>query len=207
MNKKSNHTTNHGHGQHQERTLVVIKPDGIQRSLIGEIIARYEKIGLKLVGMKMLYPTPEHISKHYTLDPQWLRLAGEKSIANRKTKGQSSDHGTLSSDPLEVGQAILEYLVGYMTAGPVVAMVWQGPHAVAIVRKITGSTEPLSSDVGTIRGDFVIDSYEISNAEGRAIRNLVHASTSPEEAENEIAHWFSPNEVCEYLHISESLTQ
>lgn len=202
----------------KEKTLVVVKPDGIQRSLVGEIITRYERIGLKLIGVKMLYPTREHVAKHYTLDPEWLRLAGEKSISSRKSRevakagsgpaaieSDNTKVGTMSSDPIEVGKAILEYLVGYMTAGPVIAMVWQGPHAVAIARKVTGGTEPLSSDVGTIRGDYVTDSYEMSNAQGRAIRNLIHASSSPVEAENEIAHWFAPHEIQEYLHVNESL--
>ena len=185
----------------KEKTLVVIKPDGIQRSLIGEIIARYERVGLKLVGMKMMVPTAEVVESHYTLDPEWVRLAGEKSIKNAKEKGNKP----LSEDPMVTGNIVLKSLVQYLTSGPVIAMVWEGVNAVPIVRKLVGSTEPLTSDVGTIRGDFVIDSYHFSNQNGRAIRNLVHASGSVKEAEDEIKHWFTPSEVIEYTHIQEKI--
>lgn len=177
-----------------ERTLAIIKPDGIQRSLMGEIISRYERIGLKLVGLKMLVPTSEMIEKHYTLDPEWIRLVGEKRIKGATEK----DAESIGSDPIKAGKYVLEILVKYMTAGPVIAMVWEGAHAVSIVRKVTGGTEPRTSDVGTIRGDYMVDSYEMSNADGRSLRNLVHASTSVTEANNEIAHWFKPEELFEY---------
>src|SRR3989344_9209659 len=165
-----------------ERTLVLIKPDGIQRGLAGEIIKRYERIGLKLVGIKMLLPTPELVEKHYTLDPNWRRLTGEKSIASYQKKGLAPP----SEDPLVITAMVLERLKSYMSSGPVVAMVWEGAHAVPIIRKITGGTEPLTSDIGTIRGDFVLDSYSMSDNDGRAVRNLIHASSSTEEAEKEI---------------------
>ena len=174
-----------------ERTLVIIKPDGVERRLTGEIIKRFEQIGLTLQAMKMLKPDEDLIEKHYTLDPEWLRIAGEKSIKNSKEKG----HPALSDIPEEVGRMVLNSLKAYLTKGPAIAMIWAGPHAVQIVRKLVGSTEPLSSDVGTIRGDFVLDSYEISNKEGRAIRNLVHASSSVKEAESEIAHWFLKSDI------------
>jgi nucleoside-diphosphate kinase len=174
-----------------ERTLVIIKPDGVERRLAGEIIKRFEQIGLTLQAMKMLKPDEDLIEKHYTLDPEWFRLTGEKSIKNSKEKG----HPTLSEIPEEAGRMVLNHLKNYLTKGPAIAMVWEGPHAVQIVRKLVGSTEPLSSDVGTIRGDFVLDSYELSNKEGRAIRNLVHASTSAKEAESEIKHWFSESDI------------
>ena len=188
------------HPKH-ERTLTVIKPDGIQRSLIGEVVSRYEKIGLKLVAMKMLKPTPEHIKKHYTLDPEWLRKVGEKSISSASAKG--ADTSSMIAE--EVGSIVLKCLTEYMTSGPVIAMVWEGAHAVSIVRKITGGTEPLSSDVGTIRGDFMLDSYQMSNADGRAVRNLVHASGTTSEAEQEIAHWFSKDELMDYTHVQEKI--
>lgn len=174
-----------------ERTLVIIKPDGVERRLIGEIIKRFEQIGLKLHAMRMLRPDEDLVERHYTIDPEWVRLVGEKSIKNAREKG----HTPLSEVAEEVGQMVLTNLKAYLTNGPVIAMVWSGPHAVEIVRKLVGSTEPLSSDVGTIRGDFVLDSYQLSNKEGRAIRNLVHASSSAREAENEIAHWFSKSDI------------
>lgn len=185
----------------KERTLVIVKPDGVQRSLIGEIIKRYESVGLKLVGMKMMVATPEHIEAHYTLDPEWRRVTGEKTIKSYKEKGLTPP----SDDPLEITAKILANLKKYMSSGPVVAMVWQGAHAVKIVRKITGGTEPLSSDVGTIRGDYVLDSYQMADTDGRAVRNLIHASGSVPEADSEIAHWFAQEELASYRVIHEEI--
>ncbi len=184
-----------------ERTLVIIKPDGIQRGLIAEIIKRYEQIGLKLVGTKMMIPSAELIEKHYTLDPEWRMRTGLKTIKGYTDKGLTPP----TTDPLEVTEILLEKLVQYMTKGPVIALVWQGAHAVEIVRKLTGSTEPLTSDVGTIRGDFVLDSYRMSDADGRSIRNLIHASGSVKEAEDEIIHWFKKEEIFEYNLVAEQM--
>jgi len=184
-----------------ERTLVIIKPDGIQRNLIGEIIKRYEQIGLKLVGIKMLVPTAEMIEKHYTLDPEWRMKTGMKTIKGYTDKGLTPP----MTDPLKITERLLKNLIIYMTTGPVIAMVWQGAHAVQIVRKITGGTEPLMSDVGTIRGDFVLDSYRMSDADERTIRNLIHASGSVKEADDEIAHWFKPAELFDYNSIVDAI--
>lgn len=184
-----------------ERTLVLIKPDGIQRGLIGEILKRYERIGLKLVGIKLTVPTPEQVEAHYTLDPNWRRITGEKSIKSYLDKGLEPP----SCNPLEVTAKVLERLKKYLSSGPVVAMVWQGAHAVKIVRKLTGGTEPLTSDVGTIRGDFVLDSYAMSDGDNRSVRNLVHASGTEPEAQAEIKHWFRPEELVDYRLVSEQI--
>jgi nucleoside-diphosphate kinase len=185
----------------EERTLVVIKPDGVQRNLIGEIIHRYERTGLKLIGIKMLRVDGEFIEKHYTLDPEWRRITGEKTIKGYKDKGLIPP----LDDPQEITGILLEKLKIYMVAGPVIAMVWQGAHAVAVVRKVTGGTEPLTSPIGTIRGDYVLDSYQMTDSDERAVRNLVHASGTIEEAENEINHWFSKEELIEYIHHQEKI--
>jgi len=185
----------------KERTLVIIKPDGIQRSLAGEIIGRFERIGLKLLGIKLVVPTLDHIEKHYTLDPEWRRITGEKTIESYKKKGLTPP----SEDPLEITEKILAGLKKYMTSGPVVAMVWQGAHAVKIVRKLVGGTEPLTSDVGTIRGDFVLDSYQMSDGDNRSVRNLIHASGSTEEADMEIDFWFKKEEIIDYRLIQEQI--
>jgi nucleoside-diphosphate kinase len=177
-----------------ERTLVIVKPDGIQRALIGEIMKRYERLGLKLVALKMMVPTEEMIEQHYLLDPNWKKNVGEKAIASYVRKGETPP----SSDPIEVANVVVENLKKYMTSGPVIAMVWEGAHAVELVRKITGGTEPRSADIGTIRGDFVVDSYQMADSDARAIRNLIHASGSVPEAEMEIPHWFKVEEVINY---------
>lgn len=185
----------------KERTLVIVKPDGVQRSLIGEIIKRYERLGLKMVAVKMVVPTVEHIEKHYTLDPNWRRITGEKTIKGYQDKGLTPP----SMDPLEITAKVLENLKKYISSGPVVAMIWQGAHAIKIVRKITGGTEPLTSDVGTIRGDFMVDSYSMSDEDNRAVRNLIHASGSVEEANMEIKHWFKDEEIINYRLIQEQI--
>jgi nucleoside-diphosphate kinase len=184
-----------------ERTLVIIKPDGVQRSLMGEIIKRYERVGLKLVGLKMVVATVRDIENHYTLDPKWKKDVGDKAIASYRKQGLTPP----SSDPHEVGNKVLEALRKYMTSGPVVCMVWQGAHAVQIIRKVTGGTEPLTSDVGTIRGDYVLDSYQMADTDTRAVRNILHASGSVEEAEKEIALWFDKKEIINYKLVQEQI--
>jgi len=191
---------NTNHPKH-ERTLVIIKPDGIQRGLVGEVIGRFERVGLKLVAMKMMMATPELVEKHYTLDPAWRRVTGEKTIKSYESKGIKPP----SNDPLEITAKILKNLVVYMTAGPIVAFVLEGAHSVQIVRKLVGSTEPLSSGVGTIRGDFVLDSYQMSDGDARAVRNVVHASGSVKEASDEIAHWFKSAELMNYKTVHEKI--
>jgi nucleoside-diphosphate kinase len=178
----------------KEKTLIIIKPDGIQRSLVGEIIKRYERIGLKMMAMKMLVPEPDHVEKHYTLDPNWRKVTGEKTIAGYKAKGMKPP----TEDPFEVTDKLLKNLRYYFSSGPVIAMVWQGAHSVVLGRKLAGGTEPLTSDVGTIRGDYVLDSYQMSDTDDRSIRNLIHASGSVEEAEMEIKHWFKKEELTNY---------
>jgi len=184
-----------------ERTLVIVKPDGVQRSLVGEIISRYERMGLKLVGIKMVVPTKEMVEKHYLADPDWKMNVGTKTLAAYEKKGETPP----STDPLVLGNAILDSLKHYITAGPVIPMVWEGAHAVEVVKKITGGTEPRTSDVGTIRGDFMLDSYPMADTDRRALRNLAHISGKVEDAEVEIPLWFSPEELVEYRHVQEAI--
>ncbi len=185
----------------KEKTLVIIKPDGVQRSLIGEVIKRFERLGLKIVALKMIIPEQEQVEKHYLIDPDWKKNVGEKAISAYEKKGIEPP----TKDPEEAGQKVLDGLKKYMSSGPVVAMVLQGAHACSIVRKVVGGTEPLSSDVGTIRGDFVLDSYQMADTDGRAVRNLIHASGNPEEAEKEIPIWFSDNEILRYRLVQEAI--
>ncbi|NMB92312.1 MAG: nucleoside-diphosphate kinase [Parcubacteria group bacterium] len=185
----------------KEKTLVLIKPDGIQRGLIGEIIHRYERTGLKLIGLKLVLPTEELVEHHYLVDPDWKIKSGQKSIDAYLAKGLTPP----SSEPEKMGELILEKLKKYLTSGPVIAMVWQGMNAVGVIRKITGATEPLTSDVGTIRGDLTIDSYEIADVDRRSVRNLIHASSSIIDAEKEINLWFKPEELINYRLVGESI--
>lgn len=190
------------HPKH-EKTLVIIKPDGIQRSLIGEIIRRYERTGLKLLSLKMVIPTEKMALQHYyeVGGDAWLEEVGRKARAAYEKKGLKSPYKT----NLDNGRAVMESNAKYLSSGPVIAMVWQGNGAVGLVRKITGSTEPLTSDVGTIRGDLTLDSYAMADLDQRSVRNLIHASGTAEEAEKEIKIWFKKEELHGYRLIQEQI--
>lgn len=185
----------------KEQTLIIIKPDGVQRSLIGEIIRRYERMGLKLVALKLVMPTKELVERHYLSLPAWLENVGRKITKACLAKGKKPP----SDDLVECGKEVLKRNVNFLTSGPVVAMVWEGNEAAGIVKKITGPTEPLSSDVGTIRGDLTVDSYGLAEDGERAVRNLIHVSGTPEEAQKEIPVWFSPKEILKYRLIQERI--
>jgi nucleoside-diphosphate kinase len=185
---------------HQERSLVLLKPDTVQRSLVGEVIKRFEQTGLKIVSMKMIVPTEAQLLVHYNKDDSWYERKGKGIVEELTTQGQA-----ITKEPIEYGKDIIRTIVRYMTAAPVVAMILEGNKAVAVVTKIVGTTEPSTSDVGTIRGDYTVDSYSHSTFENRAVRNLVHQSESPEEAEREIAIWFKDEEIMNYVTAQERI--
>jgi len=184
----------------QERSLVLIKPDGVQRSLIGEIIKRMERTGLKIVAMKMIVATEEQCWTHYNKDDEWFAKKGAKIVADFESAGIP-----VEKEAIEYGRDIVKQLVKFMTCGPIVALVLQGNKAVGTVTKVVGTTEPLTSDVGTIRGDLTIDSYDIAAIDGRAVRNLIHCSESPEEAEREMKIWFDEKELIGYRLVQEQI--
>ncbi|MFA5087122.1 MAG: nucleoside-diphosphate kinase [Candidatus Paceibacterota bacterium] len=184
----------------KEKTFVIIKPDGVQRSLIGDIIHRIERTGLKLVAMKLTITAEDNYWEHYNKDDVWFEAKGQNTIENRK-----ANNLPIEKTAIEYGKDIIRALIKFMTAGPVVMMVWEGNQAVGIVKKIVGGTEPLTSDIGTIRGDLTIDSYELSNIDGRAVRNLIHCSDKPEEAEREIKIWLKEDEMYKYRLINEEI--
>jgi nucleoside-diphosphate kinase len=183
-----------------ERSFVIIKPDGVQRSLIGEILSRFERTGLKLVALKMAVLDADRIWKHYDKDDEWFIRKGTKIAADRAAAGLSAE-----KEPIEYGKDIIRALEKYMTSGPVVIMVWEGNHAVDIVTKLVGETAPRTADVGTIRGDLTIDSYELASIDDRAVRNLIHCSDTPENAEKEIAMWLTEDELTKYRLLNEAI--
>lgn len=185
-----------------ERTFVILKPDTIQRSLIGEIINRLERTGLKLVAVKMLQAPEATLLAHYGKDDEWYLAKGTKRVAFMKAAGVAVDD---SRPPIEYGKDIIRGVVRYMQSSPVVPMVWEGNQAVGVVKKLVGTTDPTESDVGTIRGDYQYDSYSLSDAEQRAIRNLVHCSDKVEEAKREIGIWFTDAELIDYRHVHEAI--
>lgn len=176
-----------------ERTMIAIKSESIQRNLIGEFISKFERRGLKMVACKLMAPNAELIGKHYADDESWYVSSGTKTRANYEAKGEKN-----LLTPSEYGKRTRGLLMDSLNDRPILVMIWEGPHAVALGRKTAGATNPLIADIGSIRGDYSHDSYEVSDETSRAIQSLVHASGSVEEAENEILLWFKPEEILDY---------
>jgi len=163
-----------------QKSLVVFKPDAVQRGIVGEILARFERVGLKIIGTKMLCPDRDHYHTHYEGIGKMITRRGE--------------------------DAFLENLQ-YMAEGPVIAIVFEGIEAVELIRKIVGPTESKNADMGTIRGDYSHMSFGYSNSKKIGFPNLIHASGSVEEAEQEIHHWFNPNELHAYEILADKFTR
>lgn len=189
-----------------EQTLVVLKPDTVARGLIGEIVSRFEHVGLKIVAAKTLIVGKAHADKHYPdTRVEFIEGMGNKTLENYKKLGIDVKKEFGHEDPHKIGLIIREWLVDMITAGPVFAMVLEGPHAVEIVRKIVGHTLPLMSAPGTIRGDYSFDSSYLANTNRRPIKNLIHASGTLEEAKYEIPLWFDEKEIHSYERVEEKV--
>jgi nucleoside-diphosphate kinase len=163
-----------------EQTLILFKPDAIQRGIVGEILSRFEKAGLKIVAVKMVQPTEEHYYKHYEDIGKMISRRGKKAF---------------------------DVTLKMMQQGPVIAMVLEGIEAVSLVRKLVGTTEPKAATPGTIRGDYAHMSFPYADKEGIGVPNLIHASGDASDARLEIAHWFAQNEIYQYETVAEKFTQ
>ena len=183
-----------------EKTFIAIKSESIQRSLIGEFITRFERRGLKLIACKMIVPNKKIMGQHYADDEKWYQETGEKKIKSLIEKGIET-----KETPKEIGIKVRQALIHQFEGRPLLAMVWQRAHAVALGRKTVGITNCLAADVGSIRGDFTIDSYDLSDTLDLPVRTLVHASSDVEEAEREIKLWFNENEIINYPLILEEV--
>jgi nucleoside-diphosphate kinase len=181
-----------------ERTFVMVKPDGVMRGLIGEVIKRLEQRGLKIVRLEMREPGFEHMDNFYPKDPVWIERLGTRGIDTFKEHGLDPVEGLGSDDPKVVGKQVRKALIDFMVMGPVVAMAVEGAHAASVVRKLIGATVPLHADPGTIRGDYTHDAPTLANVELRSIYNIVHASENREDAVKELAHWFPDAEYFDY---------
>ncbi|MBI4128000.1 MAG: nucleoside-diphosphate kinase [Parcubacteria group bacterium] len=189
----------------QERTVVIVKPDGVKRGLVGEIIRRFEQRGLKAVALEMFSATKDQIDGHYPKAEAWITRLGTKTLDtyNQYKIDPKKELGT--ADPFAIGSKVRGWLLDYMTSGPMVKMIVEGIHAIDMVRKICGHTLPNKAEMGTIRGDYSVDSPAAANRDQRGIHNLVHASETPEEANHEIEYWFSPEDVYEYKRAEEDI--
>ena len=182
----------------EEKTYVMVKPDGVKKGLIGEIIKRFEQRDLKIVALDMFQPTHEQIDNHYPKEEAWITRLGEKTLSTYEKYGYDAMEDFGTKDPAKIGPEIRKWLIDYMTSAPLVKMVVQGTHAVDMVRKISGPTMPYLADMGTLRGDYSNDSPAVANAEKRAVMNIMHASETPEEAAHEIKYWFGNSPIHDY---------
>lgn len=182
----------------EEKTFVLVKPDGVKKGLVGEIIKRFEQRDLKIVALEMFQPTKEQIHDHYPKDESWIRRLGQKSLGTYQKYGLDPVAILGTADEFEIGKMVRGWVIDFMMSAPLVKMVVQGVHAIDMVRKIAGPTLPYLADMGTIRGDFSNDSPALANSEKRAVMNLLHASETPDEAKHEIAHWFGKREMASY---------
>ncbi|PJA00355.1 nucleoside-diphosphate kinase [bacterium (Candidatus Gribaldobacteria) CG_4_10_14_0_2_um_filter_33_15] len=189
----------------QERTIILIKPDGVKRGLIGEIISRIEKRGLKIIALEMFQATRDQIDKHYPKDKKWITRIGEKTLKNFKDYNTDVKKQMKTNDPFEIGKMVRGWLITFMVSGPMVKIVVEGIHAIEMVRKIVGSSLPSEADMGTIRGDFSVDDATAANRDKRAIHNIVHASENPSEAKHELALWFSIEDIFDYKRAEEDI--
>lgn len=189
----------------EEITFVMIKPDGVRRGLTGEIIRRIEMRNLKIVAIEMYQPTHEEIDNHYPKDEAWITRLGHKTLSTYEKYGYDAMEEMGTSKPEEIGPHVRKWLIEYMTSGPIVKIVVQGVHAVDMVRKLAGNTQPALAEMGTIRGDYSVESAASANKDKRAIHNLIHASETQEEAKHEIEHWKMKNKIYSYKRIEEDL--
>jgi len=182
----------------EEKTFVLIKPDGVRKGLLGEIVKRIEQRDMKVVALEMFHASRREMDSHYPKEEKWIRRLGEKTMASYAKYGYDvkKDFGT--TDLFRVGKTVRGWLLDFMSSAPMVKMVVQGVHAVDMVRKIVGPTMPYLAEMGTIRGDYSADSPVNANSERRAIYNLVHASETPQEARHEIEHWCGRSPIYRY---------
>lgn len=182
----------------KERTFVLIKPDGVRKGLIGEVIRRFEQRDLKIVALEMFQPTHDQIDNHYPKNEEWITRLGTKTASTYEKFGFDlmADFGT--NEEAKIGPEVRKWLIDFMKSAPLVKMIVQGVHSVEVVRKLAGDTLPYKAAVGTIRGDFSMDSPALANKEKRAVANVVHCSETPEEAQHEIKHWFGDSEIFDY---------
>ena len=188
-----------------ERTVMLIKPDGVKRGLVGECIKRVEQRGLKVIALKMIVASEDQARRHYPGTEEWRRTMGQKTLDTyaKYSKDPLKDLGT--ADTLKIGNKIYDWNVELFTSGPIVAILISGIHAIDMVRKIVGKTFPAFADMGTIRGDYSVDSPALANEAHRAVRNVVHASGDPVEATHETSHWFTPKEIHDYRRSEEDV--
>jgi len=189
----------------QEKTVLIVKPDGVKRGLMGEVISRIESRGLKIIALEMVQVSKREADTHYPKDKEWIEGLGKNTLKTYDKYGHSPKKELGTDSALAIGRMVRAWLIEYFVSGPVVKMVIEGVHAIDMTRKIVGPTIPSFAEMGTIRGDFSVDSPVSANFEKRSVHNLVHASGNPEESRHEIGHWFKKSQIHSYNRSEENL--
>ncbi len=187
----------------KQRALLIIKPDGVQRGLIGKIIKRFEQVGLTIVGLKFIWATDKQIIAHYPETEAWFKKVGERTLTNYAKKGLDAKKVFGTDDAVSIGKTVKKWLIDYLQESPLFFVVVEGYEAIEIVRKLSGNTIPLLAFPGTIRGDFSHDTIDLANEQSRPLRNVIHASDTVEDAEKELNLWFKSEELFDYKRVDE----
>lgn len=188
-----------------QKSLVLMKPDAVKRGIVGEILQRFERAGLKIVAIKILNVDELLGSKHYHHDDEWKLKVGYRNIEDCKLNGMTSLECFGTEDPREIGNSVDRRNAEFLASGPVIALVLEGPNAVAKIRSLVGSTFPDTAAPGTIRGDYGLDSALSGMKRKRTTFNMIHASGAVDEAEEEIKLWFKPEEIISYRRVHEDV--
>lgn len=189
----------------KQRALIIIKPDGVQRGLIGKIVSRFEQVGLKIIGLKFEWATKEKIIAHYPETDAWFKKVGERTLTNYAKKGIDAKKVFGTDDAISIGKTVKNWLINYFQESPVFIMAVEGYECIEIVRKISGNTIPVLAAPGTIRGDFSHDSIDLANEQNRPLRNIIHASDTVEDGKKEVNLWFKPEELFSYEQTDEKI--
>jgi len=182
----------------KQKALLIIKPDGVQRGLIGQIMARFEKAGLKIIGLKFEWADKGKVIAHYPETEAWFKKVGERTLTNYAKKGLDAKKVFKTDDAVAIGKIVKGWLITYFQESPVFLAVVEAYDCIEIVRKLSGNTIPVLAAPGTIRGDFSHDTIDLANEQNRPLRNIIHASDTPEDGEKEVNLWFAPDELFDY---------
>lgn len=182
----------------KQRALLIIKPDGVQRGIIGKIITRFETVGLKIIGLKFEWVTKEKIIVHYPETDGWFKKVGERTLTNYAKKGLDAKKVFKTDNAIQIGRTVKKWLIKYFQESPVLIIALESYDCIEICRKLSGNTIPVLAAPGTIRGDFSHDTIDLANEQNRPLRNLIHASDTVEDGEKEIKVWFTLEELFSY---------
>ena len=182
----------------KQKALIIIKPDGIQRGLIGKIVTRFEQVGLKIIGLKFEMAGENRVIAHYPETDVWFKKVGERTLTNYAKKGLDAKVVFNTDDSIQIGRTVKKWLITYFQESPVLIMALESYDCIEIVRKLSGNTIPVLANPGTIRGDFSHDTIDLANEQNRPLRNIIHASDTVEDGEKEVNLWFTKDELFSY---------